>query len=80
MLTLGSPYSLLWAVSLAKNDYQSFSLSFQIRTGCKQPIQSEGDASRTKKAPSWVLFVLEASPGFEPGNNGFADRGLTTWL
>ena len=23
---------------------------------------------------------LEASPGFDPGNNGFADRGLTAWL
>ena len=23
---------------------------------------------------------LEVSPGFEPGNNGFADRGLTAWL
>jgi hypothetical protein len=23
---------------------------------------------------------LEAAPGFEPGNNGFADRCLTTWL
>jgi hypothetical protein len=22
----------------------------------------------------------EAPPGFEPGNNGFADRRLTTWL
>ena len=23
---------------------------------------------------------LEVPPGFEPGHNGFADRGLTTWL
>ena len=23
---------------------------------------------------------LEAAPGFEPGNRGFADRCLTTWL
>lgn len=23
---------------------------------------------------------LEATPGFEPGNSGFADRRLTTWL
>src|SRR5262245_51385775 len=23
---------------------------------------------------------MEAAPGFEPGNNGFADRRLTTWL
>ena len=24
--------------------------------------------------------ILEASPGFEPGNEGFADLCLTTWL
>ena len=25
-------------------------------------------------------FDLEAPPGFEPGDKGFADLGLTTWL
>ncbi len=25
-------------------------------------------------------FVMEAPPGFEPGDKGFADLGLTTWL
>ena len=25
-------------------------------------------------------FFLEAPPGFEPGDKGFADLGLTTWL
>ena len=25
-------------------------------------------------------FLLEAPPGFEPGDKGFADLGLTTWL
>ena len=32
---------------------------------------------------SWHLFcqdALEATSGFGPENNGFADRGLTTWL
>ena len=24
--------------------------------------------------------LLEAPPGFEPGDKGFADLGLTTWL
>ena len=27
-----------------------------------------------------VLFILEATPGFEPGDKGFADLCLTTWL
>ena len=27
-----------------------------------------------------MLFVLEVTIGFEPMDNGVADRGLTTWL
>ena len=27
-----------------------------------------------------VLFILEVTAGFEPADNGVADRGLTTWL
>ena len=27
-----------------------------------------------------VQSFLEAPPGFEPGDKGFADLGLTTWL
>ena len=27
-----------------------------------------------------TILILEAAPGFEPGNRGFADRCLTTWL
>ena len=27
-----------------------------------------------------VLYFLEVTPGFEPGNQGFADPCLTTWL
>ena len=36
--------------------------------------------SKKKSTSKEVLFFLEVPPGFEPGNNGFADRGLTTWL
>ena len=36
--------------------------------------------AQNKKHPIWVLFVLEVTVGFEPTNNGVADRGLTTWL
>ena len=30
--------------------------------------------------PIGLLNFLEAPPGFEPMDNGVADRGLTTWL
>ena len=33
-----------------------------------------------KSTPSGVLFILEVPARFELANNGFADRGLTTWL
>ena len=34
-----------------------------------------------KKSHTFVrLFFLEVPPGFEPGNEGFADLCLTTWL
>ena len=36
-----------------------------------------------KKAPETQVFrelCLEVTPGFEPGNEGFADPCLTTWL
>ena len=36
--------------------------------------------SNTKGTPFGVPFVLEVTAGFEPADNGVADRGLTTWL
>ena len=36
--------------------------------------------STKKKKPLTRLFFLEVTVGFEPTNNGVADRGLTTWL
>ena len=30
--------------------------------------------------PNGVVIFMEATPGFEPGNQGFADPRLTTWL
>ena len=37
-------------------------------------------AQNKKDILSDVLFVLEVPARFELANNGFADRGLTTWL
>ena len=36
--------------------------------------------NRIGKSPAKSGTSLEVPPGFEPGNNGFADRCLTTWL
>ena len=33
-----------------------------------------------KNASLKEAFFLEVTPGFEPGNQGFADPCLTTWL
>ena len=33
-----------------------------------------------KRTPRGCPFHLEVTIGFEPMNNGVADRGLTTWL
>ena len=33
-----------------------------------------------KSKPYDLLFFLEVTAGFEPADNGVADRGLTTWL
>ena len=33
-----------------------------------------------KDTPCGCPFVLEVQAGFEPADNGVADRGLTTWL
>ena len=37
-------------------------------------------AQKTKGHPFGCPFVLEVPARFELANNGFADRGLTTWL
>ena len=39
------------------------------KTGCKNPV-----------VVATTGFYLEVTPGFEPGNEGFADPCLTTWL
>ena len=73
--------SLLCGVKRRENDYQSFSLSFQIRTAARaRLVQSEVGVSKTKNRPRGSVFVLEVTAGFEPADNGVADRGLTTWL
>ena len=35
---------------------------------------------KKKGIPQGIPFSLEVTAGFEPADNGVADRGLTTWL
>ena len=56
--TLGLAYSLLCGVKRCENDTQSFSLSFQIRTGCKQPILIGGCLQKKKKTRFCVSFFF----------------------
>ena len=39
-----------------------------------------GDSTKTATRLYRLLFDLEVPPGFGPGNEGFADLCLTTWL
>ena len=51
--------------------------SYHIRLHCTSKIFPD----ITKKHLQNVsAFFLEVTPGFEPGNQGFADPRLTTWL
>ena len=40
----------------------------------------QADLQERKKHPLRDASFLEVTVGFEPTNNGVADRGLTTWL
>ena len=48
---------------------------------CGNAAQSESGGSKRKKngTPNGIPFSLEAPPGFEPGDRGFADLCLTAW-
>ena len=49
---------------------------------CGAQVQSEVCNSKEKNKGHHVgvLYFLEVQAGFEPADNGVADRGLTTWL
>ena len=53
----------------------------RTRTGTvvNQPQDFKSCVSANSTTPARV-FGVEAAPGFEPGNKGFAVPGLTTWL
>ena len=47
---------------------------------CRNPRARRGGLHTIKKDTRLRVFWLEAPPGFEPGNRGFAVHCLTTWL
>ena len=53
----------------------SFIISYSLA------LHKQNISGYNKKAPTNIsAFFLEVTPGFEPGNQGFADPCLTTWL
>ena len=51
-----------------------------ILSPLRLPIPPQRRCLVENSAPMSVQSFLEAPPGFEPGDKGFADLGLTTWL
>ena len=55
-------------------------LNIVERSECFVPQSGTLQNNKTETQTCLGFVVLEASPGFEPGNRGFAVRCLTTWL
>ena len=56
-------------------------LFFSFIISYSPALHKQNISGYNKKAPTNVsAFFLEVTPGFEPGNQGFADPCLTTWL
>ena len=70
------------AKSVAKTILNRFRLASRFEPLCRWQslFASMTDSSKTKNQPIGWFFVLEVTIGFEPMDNGVADRGLTTWL
>ena len=49
-------------------------------TALQNDVVSLRTQTQKETLPKRKCFFLEVPPRFELGNNGFADRGLTTWL
>ena len=79
--TLGSSYSLLCGEKLRRKRYSIVFASFSdLNRRESRSLLIYDWQLQNKNAPDWVHFVLEVTIGFEPMDNGVADRGLTTWL
>ena len=68
--------------NFAKTIFNRFHFVSRLEPLCRWQslFASMTDSSKTKNQPIGWFFVLEVTIGFEPMDNGVADRGLTTWL
>ena len=65
---------------VAKTILNCFCLEFRLEPRARLGGSNQARRLQNKKHPDWSAFVLEVTIGFEPMDNGVADRGLTTWL
>ena len=80
-LTLGSAYSLLCGEKLRRKRYSIvFALFSDSNRRASSTLQVTKPSPPTQKGHLSVSLALEVTAGFEPADNGVADRGLTTWL
>ena len=80
-----SPIRLRLLLALrCKASRKQFSIVFASLSDVNRRASAVGSlvhsTSKRKTHPIGCVFLLEAPPGFEPGNKGFADLCLTTWL
>ena len=53
----------------------------EIKSVCKTDLfRQQTDLVKKRVLNFQYAFFMEVPPGFEPGNQGFADPCLTTWL
>ena len=65
--------------TLARDEIQPEGLMIYAARCASIICQACGLDKKTPKASAFGVF-LEVTAGFEPADNGVADRGLTTWL
>ena len=60
--------------------YFTWQSSHHARSAYHVPQGRNTSFQKRKSSPFGLLLFLEVTAGFEPADNGVADRGLTTWL
>ena len=60
--------------------FSTVSTGRALRIRLKTRLKPVSGHEKTPETQAFREFWLEVTPGFEPGNEGFADPCLTTWL